>query len=1043
MLWFACAFSRAVDNHLADTMCISRWGAGKENNGFDPNIQLVPSGSWGGGTGKPAPPGQPPSSAAPTGQPNASGARPAAPAPVHTFPSGGWGSSVASAAAAQPAAATSAQQTRQDARAKMDFPDLGGPPPPPKPAAPVAAAQRPGTGTGAAQSANGPAPSQPVGWAKKPEEPPLPKLDNDWAEDDDDGMDFSKPIVIKRDDDGKAVSTSPATLASDSPLDAKEAAKMLAMKKQAELAQMHENMVMQQRNQEMQAIQSEQRQMEEREVERKREMEERSKDMEGRRREQEEAAAKHRAEMEARRAEDLARREEEAKKREEAEKLRAEEREKQRQAEIAHLATQQQYMTESVQAAKLRRQEEEAAAEAERKARAEAKLAELNRRAAERQAAEEADRAKHQASRPAAPAPHPQAPPAQQLERAGMGSMFRPADREQSRPAPGPRASPWTNPHPTEVPDVEAAQWAALRKDDRPPMHDKAPADSRAGYGSGYGGISRGAGPKDGAYGNAGEGNIRGGPVGPRQLYDHKNNRFVIDDDEGLTQVRKHAQEREEREAKEREKRAAKDAARKEQAEKEAAEGLSREALKKMALEERRKREADKKAREAEVATEEIQNADPQRGSSAKGKARSRAQGNNAVQSGDGAGAGTKKDSADDAMAMPINSDFLYASSARPAVSAWTGTKFADVWSSNNAEASMDTGGSIGRGSRQVVMQFQQGRNADKAADEGVRKMQDDNEVAAKMADFLLDNDEHSPEKSDALAPSVSAPDVLGNMSSFNSGWQPGVSGVAGWSAGPGGTWDGGPFAGNPAFGGLGLLPSLSLPSHPVWDSTAGLAGEFASSQWAAQAAQAAQVPQTWSAQPQTSLQSEAMQAGAGGGSTHADKAHQAGESKKQGMQGKGKQRDKNARATKGAGQKKEGGEVGAAVKGNDKGNDKGSNKDGLVAASAEQAADKASGPQGAGRGANKGARGGHSASSTSRNKQQRVPKASGGDNEAAVPSDNREGKEGNDTSNKKPANRPRAKQAFVPPDIKQMAEARNKEKEAATGTTKPSPEPA
>ena len=67
--------------------------AGKENNGFDPNIQLVPGGSWagsGGGSGKPtAPP-------APSAQSGAPGVRPAAaPAPGlggHTFSGGGWGS---------------------------------------------------------------------------------------------------------------------------------------------------------------------------------------------------------------------------------------------------------------------------------------------------------------------------------------------------------------------------------------------------------------------------------------------------------------------------------------------------------------------------------------------------------------------------------------------------------------------------------------------------------------------------------------------------------------------------------------------------------------------------------------------------------------------------------------------------------------------------------------------------------------------------------------------------------------------------------------
>ena len=66
--------------------------AGKENNGFDPNIQLVPGGSWNG----PKPAG----GAAPAAQPSA-GARPTgAPAPATTFtlPSGGWASGPSNAA---------------------------------------------------------------------------------------------------------------------------------------------------------------------------------------------------------------------------------------------------------------------------------------------------------------------------------------------------------------------------------------------------------------------------------------------------------------------------------------------------------------------------------------------------------------------------------------------------------------------------------------------------------------------------------------------------------------------------------------------------------------------------------------------------------------------------------------------------------------------------------------------------------------------------------------------------------------------------------
>jgi len=576
-------------------------------------------------------------------------------------------------------------------------------------------------------------------------------------------MDFSKPIVISRDDEAKGPTT-----ASVEPLDPKEQAKWLAMKQAPKLAQMQEDIAMQahkDKDREKQALESEQG----REEERRREMEQR-------RKEQEEADATRRAEM---RAQELALREEHAKKREEEAKKKEEEAEKERQRQ------------------KELQQEEEKADE-ERKARAAEKLAELDRKRAEKLAAEEAERAKRAAEAP--PLPPKQAPP----ERAGMGSILRADER---RPPP-PRASPWNQ----QNTDAERKQWEELRRDDRPMPQGNKP-ESRPGYNQ----------ASFGTFANRGPNAVEGVPARParperaqRQPFENSAGRFVVEEMEPGA-LRKEMAERE----KLREKQAAKDAARKEQADKEAAEGPSRTELKRMALEERRKREAARRAREAEVAPEEIQNADPQRGAAFKGKIRGRA---SAPQHASGVGVDTAKSEAavDDLMAMPINNDFL-----TPQPNAWTGS----------------IGGAWGR--------------SPEKGDEGDRgKMQDANDVAARSADFLLDDDEHSPEKLVGMA-SASAPNLVGmSGGGFGGAWPNTVAG-AGWGVGPSnGTWDGGTF-GAPFPVLFNPIPNALLPSHPVWDSASagGLPGSDFHSQWS-------NVPRGWSAQP--SLQTDAFQTGVG-----------------------------------------------------------------------------------------------------------------------------------------------------------------------------------
>jgi hypothetical protein len=929
--------------------------AGKENNGFDPNIQLVPGGSWNG----PKPAG----GAAPPSQPSAGARPPGAPAPATTFtlPSGGWASGP-SAAAPPP---SSAQEARREAQDKKDFPELGAAP---KPAAPPAAPQsRAGMGPASGQGGSS-------GWAARPEESstlrPAPAarartLGKEWAEDDDDGMDFSKPIVISRDDEAKG-----PTPASGEPLDPKEQAKMLAMKQQAKLAQMQEDMAMQankDKDREKQALESEQRQLQGREEERRREMEQR-------RKEQEEADAKRRAEMEARRAQELVLREEQAKKREEEAKKKEEEAEKERQRQKELLETQSQLMAESREAARLRRQQEEEAAEAERKARAAEKLAELDRKRAEKLAAEEAERAKRAAEAP--PPPPKQAPP----ERAGMGSILRADER---RPPP-PRASPWSQ-QPTPDPDAERKQWEELRRDDRPMPQGNKP-ESRPGYNQ----------ASFGTFANRGPNAVEGVPARParpergqRQPFENSAGRFDVEEMEPGA-LRKQMAERE----KLREKQAAKDAVRKEQADKEAAEGPSRTELKRMALEERRKREAARRAREAEVAPEEIQNADPQRGATFKGKTRGRS---SAPQHASGVGVDTAKGEAavDDLMAMPINNDFL-----TPQPNAWTGS----------------IGGAWGR--------------SPEKGDEGDRgKMQDANDVAARSADFLLDDDEHSPEKLVGMA-SASAPNLVGmSGGGFGAAWPNTVAG-AGWGVGPSnGTWDGGTFgAPFPGLGFVNPIPNaLSLPSHPVWDSASagGLPGSDFHSQWA-------NVPRGWSAQ--TSLQTDAFQAGVGE-NAQADRPSTAPVNRKQNgnQDNKGKQQrePKSARGGKGPGQKRENAQLDSRAAGKVEDN---------AAASAEATASGAQ--QGAGRGSGKGGRGGHSDPSNPRQKQPRTPRGGKGKAGAGADGDAGEaseaGKEGKGDKGEATIKSRGPKPELFSKDIKQRAAALVKEKESQAASSRP-----
>ena len=328
--------------------------------------------------------------------------------------------------------------------------------------------------------------------------------------------------------------------------------------------------------------------------------------------------------------------------------------------------------------------------------------------------------------------------------------------------------------------------------------------------------------------------------------------------------------------------------------------------------------------------------------------------------------------------------------------------------------------GLLPRGSRG----FQQSRSPDKSGvgDEGDRgKMQDDTEVAARTAvDFVLE-DEHSPEKMDGMMSGTNVTALAMDSGSIGSfGWQPSAPN---WGAATGCSMWGDTLGtlGGPSLP-FGTLGGPSLPFAAPWENFGNTHGN---TQW--------DVPQNWSAQPQTSLQTDVPVQASNGSISIAEKAEKSIIKAHVNQGGKNKQpRDpKSARGQKGAGQKKdqkdqkEHMDTTTSAKGDDH------------AASVEQVS--AGGLQTTGRGAGKGARGGHSASSNTRNKQQRVAKSvSAGDGETSGAGEHNNtttmNKEGTAEANAKPAGRARGpKPGLVSLEIKQRAQALIKEKEAAS----------
>lgn len=205
-----------------------------------------------------------------------------------------------------------------------------------------------------------------------------------WAEDDDDEMDFNKPIVIPSSSEPPAPGK-PAAPTSTAPavLDPLEEAKILARKKQQQLERMQEQMIEQQKRAEVEAHDRvQQMQREEHELQR------RAMDDERRRREDERLAMENRRrEMEAHAVQERARVEEMRMRQEEAAR-KAEDARMQREQELEVVKNQTSLMKESMQASVQRRIEEEKRAEAERVARLEGRLRELDKKKEEREAAE-------------------------------------------------------------------------------------------------------------------------------------------------------------------------------------------------------------------------------------------------------------------------------------------------------------------------------------------------------------------------------------------------------------------------------------------------------------------------------------------------------------------------------------------------------------------------------------------------------------------------------------------------------------------------------
>mmetsp|Transcript_5844 Transcript_5844/g.20632 ORF Transcript_5844/g.20632 Transcript_5844/m.20632 type:complete len:496 (+) Transcript_5844:178-1665(+) len=336
----------------------------KENNGFDPNVQLVGTGSWA-ASQKSASGTLVSNSNSPLRSATVSAA-PEVPRPSQPM---GWNTS-----SVQPNPVLNSANAKPDSGA--EFPKLG------ETSSRPAMTLTQDWQIGSREEANSfPRQEPPQSRANAKEQeafkkdlspPPLVQFSNhDWAEDDDDEMDFQQPIVIAGSGNDSSKSQVKAA-----PIDPKEEAIILARKKQQELERMQEELIIQQRRADIEAYEREKRLQEEAEQRRRQE------EMEQKRQIVEERERRFDRERERDRwRNDEPRRSEEERWSRTSDFHRVDEEKRLQDREVA---SQNELMKKSIEAARKRREEEEQKMEAERRAAAQARLAAIEEKLAAR-----------------------------------------------------------------------------------------------------------------------------------------------------------------------------------------------------------------------------------------------------------------------------------------------------------------------------------------------------------------------------------------------------------------------------------------------------------------------------------------------------------------------------------------------------------------------------------------------------------------------------------------------------------------------------------
>jgi len=721
----------------------------KENNGFDPNIQLVSGGSWGAGTQKPTTTG--------------TGFRPT------TAPAGSISQKPALAPQSQlPPSATSGWPARTSVRDESirtsDFPALGE----------FSSSQGRETSTTTNKvddtwnRDDSPARSSFQGRKEDLlDAPRSEKAGKEWGEADEDEMDFNKPIVIKTSE------APPNTLKYQSSLsDPREEARILAKKKQLELERMQEELIQQQRMADIEAMEREKRAQEEEERRRREAEFQRSVQEDARKKYLEQREDYRRREFERgydRR--DLDRPDRLSDDRIPPRRWQEDDRSKEMpwkmdedsriQVQVPALEnenafSQNQYMRQSVEAAKIRRQQEEERIEAERKAAAEARLAELERRRQERDV--EARKLQEEDDR------------AEQFQRSQQMELLSSVPNkvaEQELPV---RPNPWARIDQTigmfqaceqNLPDREREELDLSGGD---VLEDAEKLPSHAQYS---------------AWSRDRPNEVKG----PRKLYDPKKDRLVSEDEaSGFGKKTVNEKEGHDKSRKEKDKPREKET------------DADRALLKRQALEERRKRERENVKKPDFEASDGLLSLDASRAVPSKGKVQIVKRPNatpterKAASNGSGIEKAPKTQTKRtpvtkeeiDADTMPITSEWMNSSvviSTASSMPSWNSGYEPLSWSSQpNITGAWSTPSNEQLVSPNLAPMFGDGR-------------EDATEVAKGTADFILDGDDEGPtsEKQDAFP---QASNLLAN--SYNATATPdwGTQTTAGWSATSVG-WDG------------------------------------------------------------------------------------------------------------------------------------------------------------------------------------------------------------------------------------------------------------